>query len=375
VLYENAERDAPRWSVQNGLTVKRKSNPKEATVEGWGLVDGQPTGKHFNVLIYDDVVVPESVSTPEMIEKTTKAWELSQNLGDRNPRMRGIGTRYHFADTWRAIIDRMALKPRIHAATEDGTASGRPVYLTSAELAKKRQNMGPYTFSAQMLLNPIADSRQTFQRHWFDHRFEYGVLDHSPMRRALICDPASEKKKRSDWTTMCVIGKGADQNVYLLDFIRDRLTLKERASEYMRLHRKWKPHVSAYEEYGLQADVEYLKILMQQKTYNFEIQELGGSLSKPDRINRLIPICADNRFWMPEAIMRTTHEHKVEEQIVMLLEQEFLAWPVPVHDDGLDVISRMFDVKDFEFPDPEPDEHQDDRYNRPKRPSGSWMSR
>src|SRR6185295_9686424 len=100
VLYDNAERDAPRWSVQNGLTVKRKSNPKEATVEGWGLVDGQPTGKHFNVLIYDDVVTPESVSTPEMIEKTTKAWELSQNLGDRSPRIRGIGTRYHFADTW-----------------------------------------------------------------------------------------------------------------------------------------------------------------------------------------------------------------------------------------------------------------------------------
>jgi hypothetical protein len=34
VLYENPERDAPRWSVQNGLTVRRRSNPKEATVEG-----------------------------------------------------------------------------------------------------------------------------------------------------------------------------------------------------------------------------------------------------------------------------------------------------------------------------------------------------
>lgn len=374
VLYANAERDAPRWSVQNGLTVKRKSNPKEATVEGWGLVDGQPTGKHFNVLIYDDVVTKESISTPEMIKKTTESWELSQNLGDRNPRIRGIGTRYHFADTWRAIMDREALVPRLHPATIDGTQTGDPVYLTKSEIANKRRNMGPYMFSAQMLLNPIADSRQTFLREWFEHRFEYGQLDHMAMNRALLCDPASGKK-RSDWTTMAVIGKGADQNVYLLDFIRDRLTLKERGSEYMRLHRKWKPQQSAYEEYGLQADIEYIKILMQQKTYNFEITELGGKLSKPDRINRLIPVCADGHFWMPEAVMRTTHEHKVEEQIIMLIEQEFLAWPVPVHDDGMDVISRYFDVPDFEFPDPVVDEHQDDRYNRPRRAQGTWMSR
>jgi phage terminase large subunit-like protein len=375
VLYDNAERDAPRWSVQNGLTVKRKSNPKEATVEGWGLVDGQPTGKHFNVLIYDDVVVPESVSTPEMIEKTTRSWELSQNLGDRNPRMRGIGTRYHFADTWRAIIDRGALKPRIHAATEDGTASGRPVYLLPAELAKKRQNMGPYTFSAQMLLNPIADSRHSFLRSWFDNRFEYGTLDHNAMNRALICDPASEKQKRSDWTTMAVIGKGPDGNVYLLDFLRDRLTLKERGSEYMRLHRKWRPQHAGYEKYGLQADIEYLKILMTEKTYHFEVTELGGTLGKPDRINRLIPVCADRKFWMPEAIMRTTYEHKVEEQIIMLLEQEFLAWPVPVHDDGMDVISRYFDLPDFTFPEAVEEEHRDDRYNVKRKASGSWMSR
>jgi hypothetical protein len=114
---------------------------------------------------------------------------------------------------------------------------------------------------------------------------------------------------------------------------------------------------------------------MEQKTYHFEITELGGKLGKPDRINRLIPVCADQKFWLPEAIMRTTHEHKVEEQIINLIEQEFLAWPVPVHDDGMDVISRYFDMPDFVFPEPVEDEHEDDRYNRPRRAQGSWMSR
>ena len=80
VLYQNPRQESVRWSEDNGIVVKRRTNPKESTIEAWGLVDGQPTSKHFSRLIYDDVVTRESVTTPEMIDKTTKAWELSLNL-------------------------------------------------------------------------------------------------------------------------------------------------------------------------------------------------------------------------------------------------------------------------------------------------------
>ena len=377
VLYQNPERDAPRWSVQNGLTVRRKSNPKEATVEGWGLVDGQPTSKHFNVLVYDDVVTKESVTTPEMIKKTTESWELSLNLGDRNPRMRGIGTRYHFADTYQAIMARKALIARLYAATDDATLTGNPVYLTPEELAKKIQNMGPYTASAQLLQNPIADSKQTFKRDWLEHRYADDI-DWSGMTRVLLCDPANAKEKKSDYTTMAVIGLGQDRNYYLLDFIRDRLNLVERASEYFRLHRKWKPHRSAYEEYGKDSDIQHLETMMAggngRAPYHFEIEAVGGSLSKVDRINRLIPVCSDGRFWMPDVLMRTNSEGKLEELIAILVEQEFLSWPVPVHEDGLDVISRIFDVPDLLFPDPEPEPTVNDRYKAKRGGRASWMS-
>src|SRR5215831_11412236 len=41
VLWGEPERDAPKWSENDGIIVKRKGNPKEATVEAWGVVDGQ----------------------------------------------------------------------------------------------------------------------------------------------------------------------------------------------------------------------------------------------------------------------------------------------------------------------------------------------
>lgn len=146
ILYENPKK-APNWSEDKGITVIRATNPKEATVEAHGLVDGQPTSKHFSLLIYDDVVTRESVTTPDMIEKVTDAWALSLNLGADGGEMRIIGTRYHFNDTYRTIMKRGAAKPRIRPATDNGKVDGNPVFLTQEALDKKRRDQGAFVFA------------------------------------------------------------------------------------------------------------------------------------------------------------------------------------------------------------------------------------
>lgn len=83
IFFADPRNQAAKWSEEKGLTVNRKSNPKEAMVEAHALVDGQSTGAHFLLRVYDDVVTRESVSTPEQVKKTTEAWELSDNLGAR----------------------------------------------------------------------------------------------------------------------------------------------------------------------------------------------------------------------------------------------------------------------------------------------------
>jgi phage terminase large subunit-like protein len=372
VLYGKPDRDAPRWSEDSGLVVRRRTNPKEATVEAWGLVDGQPTGKHFDVLIYDDVVSREAVGSPEMIGKTTKAWEDSLNLGTKNTRRRMIGTRWHFADTYRSIMERGAAKPRIYPATDDGTLTGKPVLLTQEQFTEKVRDMGPYVAAAQLLLDPTVDSKQRFLREWFSHQFDPST-GWRAMNRAIICDPASGKKD-SDYTAIVVLGIGPDSNLYLLDLVRDRLTLAQRGSEYLRLHRLWEMgnQWAGYEQYGLTADIEYLKERMDRETYHFDITELKGKLSKFDRVNRLIPLAAEGRLWLPEAIRKTNCEGKLEDLVQVIVEQEFLAWPVPPHDDAIDAISRFFDM---EVPTPMPvvPERKDDRYSRKKQASG-WMA-
>jgi predicted phage terminase large subunit-like protein len=375
VLWTRPDLESPRWSEESGLVVRRNTNPKEATVEAWGLVDGQPTGKHWSVLVADDVVTQASVSTPEQMAKTTQAWEMALNLGDRAPRIRGIGTRYHYADTYRDILQRGTLTLRCHPGTEDGTLHGRPVFLSQEEWDRKVQQMGPYTASSQLLLDPVADSRQTFARSWLEHRYQ-AMPSWQSLNRALLVDPAHAKKRGSDYTAIAVVGYGADGNLYVLDLLRDRLQLDERAHAVMALHRQWAPQRVGYERYGMQADTDYLRIVQDRENYRFGVDELGGTLSKIDRVNRLIPWAASGRLWLPETCLRTDYEGRTQDLVRVLIEEELLPWPVPVHDDMVDAIARVFDLEGFSWPRQArgPDETPQ-RYGMRSRASrASWLA-
>jgi predicted phage terminase large subunit-like protein len=331
-------RQAPKWSEDDGIIVKRRTNPKEATVEAWGVVDGQPTGKHFPRLIYDDLVTRESVTTPEMIAKTTAALELSYNLGADGGQKRFIGTRYHFNDSYKTVIDRGTATPRVYPATDDGTVDGEPVLLSMEALSEKRRDMGPYTYACQMLQNPKADETQGFREEWLRY---WDKEPTSGTNRYILVDPASEKKKGSDYTSAWVLGLGSDRNYYVLEMVRDRLNLTQRGRLVMDLHRKWKPLQVRYEKYGMMADIEHLKSQQEYENYRFDVVEVAGQTSKADRIKRLIPLFEQHRIYLPRTHHRTNYEGKVEDLTEIFVQHEFKAFPVALHDDMLDSLARI----------------------------------
>ena len=623
ILWADPRKEAPKWSEDEGIVVKRQSNPKESTIEAWGLVDGQPTSKHFKLCVYDDVVTRESVTTPDMIGKVTEAWELSRNLTSAGGASRYIGTRYHFNDTYKTILDRGAAKPRVYPATIDGTVNGQPVLLSAERLADKRREMGPHTFgclpgdapvlmadfrekpiseikagdsvvgyefppraktrirpakvlavqnrraellefslasgrkvtctaqhkwytgrrgkdvggsdthnayaplgngarpgiggqtshlvslydprqvhtpyderaaawlggfydgegsasgnsvhfhqsekypdildrlerelqacdfkfgmsraerrpgwspardyylrggrtehirflniarpakaaaivkalferdarcfngakknrdkvvsvrslgvgkvfnmetetgnyvaygyatkNSQMLLNPKADETQGFKTEWLRH---YGHTRREGVNVCILVDSASEKKKSSDYTSMWVLGLNEDQNIYALDMVRDRLNLSQRAQALFGLHRKWMPLAVGYEKYGMMADVEFMRHEMERINYRFPIAELGGQMPKMDRIKRLVPYFEQGRLYLPNHLHRTDYEGSTVDLVRAFVEEEFKAFPVGLHDDMLDSLSRMFDLYPGGLPFPQkPIEDEDD---------------
>lgn len=357
ILYQNPEKESPCWSMDNGIRVKRTTNPKENTVEAWGLIDGQPTSKHFRLLIYDDTVTRESVYTADQIKNTTNAWELSLNLGARGGKRRIIGTRYHYNDTYRVMIERGSVKVRIHAATKDGTAEGEPVLLTKEELRQKRIDMGIYTFGCQMLQNPTADSAMGFMEIWLNYYEK--IKDRRLLNVYIIVDPAGEKKKENDYTVMLVIGLASDGNYYLIDGLRDRLNLPERIDALFRLVRKHRPIAVGYEKYGMQCDIEAIKMEMEHKNYRFRLIPVGGSLPKPDRIRKLVPIFERGRMILPYRLLFSDYEDKLHDLVREFKDDEYMPFPGPVHDDILDCMARIVDEDlGAEFPEFDDDDNK-----------------
>jgi predicted phage terminase large subunit-like protein len=341
VLWQEPHKESPKWSENEGIVVIRKGNPKEATIEAWGLVDGQPTSKHYGVLLYDDIVTLESVTSPEMISKVTSAWQISTNLGSQGGIRRFAGTRYHFADTYKTIIQQESAMPRVYACTLDGTVHGEPRLLSREAIQQKRKDMGPFNFGAQMLLNPKADDTQGFQEDWLRY---YGRVNGDRMVKAILIDPASSKKTGSDYTAAFVVGLGEDENIYVLDGERDRLNLSQRFALLARLHRTWKPRKVGYEKYGKDADIEHFNAEMERNEHRFAITAVGGTMSKPDRIKRLIPYFEQGRIWLPSSMWKTDYEGKRYDFTQCFVEDEYLAFPVCLHDDLLDALARIFDI-------------------------------
>ena len=385
ILWPEPHKTSPQWSIEGGIVVKRQSNPKEATVSASGLVDGMPTGGHYKLRIYDDTVTEDSVTTPEQIDKTTRMWSLSSNLGargeDGTTRAWHIGTRYSFADSYQTMLDMRALVPRIYPATDDGTPTGKPVFLSELAWQEKLRLSIPSVLACQQLLNPAAGNEAMFRVEWL----RYAEVRPVTLNVYIMVDPAQSKKKGSDRTAMAVLGIDAARNFYLLDGYHHRMNLAERWQALKGLRKVWmntsgiQMVTVGYERYGMQSDLEYFEEQMLRDRDSFSITELAwpreGPGSKADRVQRLVPDWKNGKVWLPKVctreqdgkmveyetsdqarmraigqpfrILKPTRRRDEEGTIYSInhrLIEEFMVYPFAAHDDFLDAMSRIYDM-------------------------------
>jgi predicted phage terminase large subunit-like protein len=220
-----------------------------------------------------------------------------------------------------------------------------PERFDEAYLDRLSKSMGPRAFASMYQQTPIANEGGEFKRGQIKI---YTTEDKTPkywnaMTRLILVDAANSKKKNSDFTAMAVIGLGADGNYYLLDAVRDRLSLVERTSRLFNLHKKWQPHFVGYEQYGAMADIEHIQSAMETQNYRFSITRIGGQLAKEDRIRRMLPDLETSKWWFPASLHAQTSTGS-KDIINELIETEMLPFPVGRHDDLIDAISRVYDM-------------------------------
>lgn len=394
VFFEKPEKQAPKWSLDDGLYVKRERVFKESSIEAWGLVDGLPTGSHFTVRVYDDIVDAKSVNTSEQIEKASEAFKNSQNLGARVKRwdaeknkdvilnagkMRVIGTRYSMRDSYDEMIKNKRYKVRLYPAEVDDEGvfkrMGHPVLINRDALEEKYDLMGDYVYSAQMGQNPVSEKQQKFKSYWI----QYYKRDTLPyLNKYILVDPAMGKKADSDYTVMCVIGVSAGKNFYLVDMIRDRLGLLEKWKKLRDLVALHEPLFVGYEKYGMQADLEFYNMQMEEEGCHFSIEPVGGVIAKSDRIKALVPLFQKHRFIIPRSLPYIDIDGDFKELTDEFL-KEYQDYPYG-HDDMLDCMSRILD-KDVPVTFPTRKNSDEEKLFKPdplnmreQKQEGSWMA-
>lgn len=348
IFYSDPKRESPKWSVDDGIVVKRSSNIKESTIEAWGLIDGQPTSKRFSILHYDDVVARDQISE-DMIFKTTQELQNSFALTASDPPiMRVIGTPQEIGDTICEYMSNEVFKVRRHPAAD---SKGAPVFFSETKLADFKNKMSPKVFALQFLLDPkkAQEAHEIgFESSWW--RTYSGELAIKSLNRYILVDPAGRRPDSNSLFALWVVGAGADRKWRIIDGVLDSLSLAQRADVLFEMVRRYDPLKVVYEQYAFQADIEYMRERQARENYLFVIQEVGGLNHKDARIERLIPKFRAGDILVPEKLAYKTKDGKDLDIIKRFKDVEYDKWPFnPRCRDQLDALSRLCDDADINY--------------------------
>lgn len=328
--------EKPEVWTATAFNVKRKVRRKETTLT-CGSIFSQLTGYHADKLVFDDCVIEENCQTPDRIAQTQKQWELSLNTGNtEHLQYCVIGTYYAYGDLYCHIKEENLCE----VITQPCYApDGRGVLYTKEALDEKRRIMGSAVFATQMLLDPKLGSAVAFRQEdimWWQAKTYAGLNIYT------FVDPAGEVSRHRDNTVILTIGLDAADNFYLIDMVRDKLTLTQKTQELFRIKRNYNPRIVFYEKNGAAIDIPHIQEEQDRYNFRFPIQSLVQSKAKGERIEALMPLFEQHRVWFPQnGCWHTNWEGKSEDMLHSFIVQEYLAYPHTTHDDALDDLANI----------------------------------
>jgi predicted phage terminase large subunit-like protein len=325
---------------------------------------GSITGHGAHLCIVDDPLRDRQEATSDTIRETLNEWFTSTLYTRLMPggKMIVVMTRWDNDDLVGHITSEFASdgweEIRMPAIAEDGSDGWRvagdalwpewyPLSVPDGEqgqsLDRIRRTLGERDFNCLYQQRPTGLEGGMFKYEWLDGEL-YRDIPVDSLRKLILVDPATTKKKSSDYTAMVVVGLAQDRHAYVLDVVKDRLNLVERKAALFRLIAEWDPYVIGYEQYAAQADVPYIQEMMTREIHKCRIIELGGNrIKKQERIERLVPWFESGRLHWPHAMWRERLDGTEVDLTEEFRNDEYGLYPACAHDDVLDALSRMLD--------------------------------
>lgn len=263
-----------KWSMSDICVdhpKRKEEGTRDSTVKAVGLTS-TTTGLHADVIISDDVVVPQNAYTEEGRHAVSSAMSQMASIKNADGITKAVGTRYHPKDLYsiwkeqkKKVYDSDGVQIGVEetweifekAVEEDGVflwerrkrADGKSFgfdFNTLAAIESEYEDRGQ--FFAQYYNNPNQGGTERIKRdlfQYYDRKFIRNIdgdwyYKNEKLNVFAAMDFAYTVNKRSDYSAISVIGVDSERNYYILDLDRFKT---EKISVYFEhikdLHIKW----------------------------------------------------------------------------------------------------------------------------------------
>ena len=173
-------------------------------------------------------------------------------------------------------------------------------------------------------------------------------------------DPASSLASTADYFVVATMGIDSDNNKYIVDVYRDRISPAEQPQKLIDVFKKYRPRRMKIETVGYQEALRTAvrELMLKESLYIPGLEKgVKPRNRKSERLLSLVPLFAKGSFYF-----------RPQDNIA---QQEFLSYPRGKHDDVMDAVWTALDgskpsrVKDFD---------KDDDYLKKPKKKLDWMT-
>lgn len=231
------------WNDNEFTVNTRTTIKKEATLTALGA-SGAVVSKHFDVIIGDDLVGFENARTQLQREKL-KEWFFSSLYPTLEPNgdIHILGTRYHPLDLYQGMIDSGSYVVQIQKALSPTNKSLWEAKFSSEKLLQIKKDTPLITWNMQYQNDVELAKGSIFKAQYFRYYSGYevspegdvsvkvkdentGMVKTIPVTVFFGVDLAIREKEQSDYFVLMAIGVSQDNDVYVLKYIKDRLSFE-----------------------------------------------------------------------------------------------------------------------------------------------------
>jgi len=237
----NPKDEVGKWNESEIIIKMRSDAQAEPSIETAGI-ETSLTGRHYDIIIFDDIVSDKNVTTKEQMDKTAECYKKALSLLKPTGEVIMVGTRWHFGDLYGRLIEENRQGKIFDVFHRNsGYNDGKLLFDNLGEsslswefLEQQRNLQGSYIFSCLYENQPVDPETAVFKARDFSF---YGAVKPDDLYITCACDPAGEGQ---DYTAITVVGTDNNMDMHILDIVNEHLQPNEIINRIINLNYKYK---------------------------------------------------------------------------------------------------------------------------------------